>query len=311
MKENKVNKSVSTSTNKLIQSITKDRYSANKKSLSSPKTTFLNLNDIFTPYYNNKNINNRYYYKNPQFFNSSSIKSQIDFLLTNIKNNPNYLTIKNSSSTTLKKLPKLKTLKNEKTNSQLPSPRDIEEKIFPNISITPSNNYNIKFINNNNISNDVEQKEEYMYKNIFSKSPLFKPRPRFIDNKLNLIYCENEKQYKIIMERRNKQMKEKGTILKFQEDSEKIKNRVTDIKSKIKFMKSVMDFSYPGLMISKIKSWGKEFQNQNHNNEKLTPFEEQKMQIKRKNILRTNYLKQNMQVFPITSYNYFNRLSNK
>lgn len=301
MKENQVNKSVSTSTNKLIQSITKEHNSATKKSLSSPKTTFLNINEFFTPYnYNKNNINNRYYYKNPQFFNRESIKSQIDFLLTNVKNNPNYQTIKSESVSTLKKLPKIKILKNKKTNSQLPSPRDVDEQIFPNISITPSNNNsNIKFMNNN-ISSDVDQKDEYIYNNIFSKSPLFKPKPRFLDNKLNLIYSENEKQYNLIMARRNKLMKEKGSILKFDKDSEKIKDRVNDIKSKIKFMKSVMDFSYPGLMISKIKSWGKDFQNQNcQRNEKLTPFEEQKMQIRRKNILRTNYLKQNMQVFPI------------
>lgn len=301
MKENQVNKSVSTSTNKLLQSITKEHNSATKKSLSSPKTTFLNINEFFTPYnYNKNNINNRYYYKNPQFFNRESIKSQIDFLLTNVKNNPNYQTIKSESVSTLKKLPKIKILKNKKTNSQLPSPRDVDEQIFPNISITPSNNNsNIKFMNNN-ISSDVDQKDEYIYNNIFSKSPLFKPKPRFLDNKLNLIYSENEKQYNLIMARRNKLMKEKGSILKFDKDSEKIKDRVNDIKSKIKFMKSVMDFSYPGLMISKIKSWGKDFQNQNYQrNEKLTPFEEQKMQIRRKNILRTNYLKQNMQVFPI------------
>lgn len=301
MKENQVNKSVSTSTNKLIQSITKEHNSATKKSLSSPKTTFLNINEFFTPYnYNKNNINNRYYYKNPQFFNRESIKSQIDFLLTNVKNNPNYQTIKSESVSSLKKLPKIKILKNKKTNSQLPSPRDVDEQIFPNISITPSNNNsNIKFMNNN-ISSDVDQKDEYIYNNIFSKSPLFKPKPRFLDNKLNLIYSENEKQYNLIMARRNKLMKEKGSILKFDKDSEKIKDRVNDIKSKIKFMKSVMDFSYPGLMISKIKSWGKDFQNQNcQRNEKLTPFEEQKMQIRRKNILRTNYLKQNMQVFPI------------
>lgn len=301
MKENQVNKSVSTSTNKLIQSITKEHNSATKKSLSSPKTTFLNINEFFTPYnYNKNNINNRYYYKNPQFFNRESIKSQIDFLLTNVKNNPNYQTIKSESVSTLKKLPKIKILKNKKTNSQLPSPRDVDEQIFPNISITPSNNNsNIKFLSNN-ISSDVDQKDEYIYNNIFSKSPLFKPKPHFLDNKLNLIYSENEKQYNLIMARRNKLMKEKGSILKFDKDSEKIKDRVNDIKSKIKFMKSVMDFSYPGLMISKIKSWGKDFQNQNcQRNEKLTPFEEQKMQIRRKNILRTNYLKQNMQVFPI------------
>ena len=302
MKENKVNKSVSTSINQLIQSINKENNSANKKSLSSPKTTFLNLNEFLTPYnYNKNNINNRYYYKNPQFFNRESIKSQIDFLLTNVKNYPNYQTIRNESSSASKKLPKIKTMKIEKTISQLPSPRDVDEKLFPNISVTSSNNnYNIKLINNNNISNDVEQKDEYIYNNIFSKSPLFKPRPHYLDNKLNLIYSENENQYNLIMARRNKLMKEKGSILKFDKDSEKIKDRVNDIKSKIKFMKSVLDFSYPGLMISKIKSWGKDFQNQNsRNNEKLTPFEEQKLQIKRKIILRNNYLKQNIHVLPI------------
>jgi len=303
MKENQINKSVSTNTNKLTQSINKERYSATKKSLSSPKTTFLNLNEFFTPYYNKNNINNRYYYKNPQFFNKSSIKSQIDFLVTSIKNNPNYQTIKNESTPSSKKLPKLKTLINEKANSQLTSPRDIDEQneqIFPNISITPSNNSNIKLMNQNNISNDMDQKDQSIYNNVFTNFPLFKPRPRFLDNKLNLIYCENENQYRLIMARRNKLMKEKGTILKFEKDSEKIKDKVNDIKTKIKFMKNIMDFSYPGLMISKIKSWGKDFQNPNNkSNEKLTPFEEQKMQIKRKNILRTNYLKQNMYIFPI------------
>ena len=303
MKENKVSKSVSTSTtNKLIQSIAKEHNSANKKLLSSPKTTFLNINEFFTPYnYSKNNINNRYYYKNPQFFNRESINSQIDFLLTNVKNNSNYQTIKSESISNLKKLPKIKSMKNEKAISQLPSPRDFDEKILPNISVTSSNNnYNIKLINNNNISNDVEQKDEYIYNNIFSKSPLFKPRPHYLDNKLNLIYSENENQYNLIMARRNKLMKEKGSILKFDKDSEKIKDRVNDIKSKIKFMKSVMDFSYPGLMISKIKSWGKDFQNQNsRNNEKLTPFEEQKLQMKRKIILRNNYLKQNIHVLPI------------
>ena len=292
------NKSVSTSTTKLIQF----RKIDNNKSYSTNKTSILYLNDASENNYA-RNNNYRYYYKKPEFYNTSNIQKQIDFLVTNIKNKDKFITFKNEPISTFKKIPKLKSvdgikkinltkLKNTKTidNFDLPSNELNKNKTkFPQISIIPSS------------SNDSKQKNnnlDYLYKSIFSKSILFRPKPLYIDNKLNLLYSENESQYKQLMEKRIKLANEKGIFLRFDADSEKIKERVNNIKTKIKFMKSVMDYSYPSFLLTKIKKWGKELQ-KNKTEEKLTPFEEQKNKIKDRNILRTNYFQNNIKVFPV------------
>jgi hypothetical protein len=219
--------------------------------------------------------------------------------------------VKNDSSNSFKILPKLKSLnnletkfgiknvKNEETSfdSTLNNKNDSNLKL-PNISISTTN-LNKKKLNINNLE-DSEQKRkevEYDYRSIFSSSNLFKEKVRYIDNKLNIVYCQNESQYKFIMEKRNKLLKN-GSVLKFEEDSEKVKGQVKDIKEKIKFMKNVMDFSYPGFMLTKIKSWEKNLSNQKHDT-LPTPYENQKNQIKKRNNLRTDYLKQNLKIFPL------------
>ena len=296
----KKNKSVSTSTSKLIL----PKKLNNKKSISTNKSSILYLNDIPDINYSKHN-NYRYFYKKPEFYNSSNIQKQIDFLVTNIKNKDKFISIKNESISSLKKDPKLNSfngiknrnlteLKSEKTidNYELPYKRFNTNNIkFPSISIISSSSNDLGHKNNN---------LDYLYRSIFSKSILFRPKPRYIDNKLNLIYSENESQYKLLMEKRSKLMNEKGLFLRFDDDSEKIKERVNDIKTKIKFMKNIMDYSYPSFMLTKIKAWGKELQ-KNKTEEKLTPFEEQKNMIKNRNTLRTNYFQTNLQVFPVIS----------
>ena len=296
------NKSISTSTSKLIIS----KKPNNKKSLSTNKTSILYLNDI--PDINFMKHNNyKYFYKKPEFYNDSNIQKQIDFLVTNIKNKDKFITIKNESISSLKKIPKLNSfdgfkirnlteLKKTKTieNYDLPFNginKNNNNTKFPKISIIPSSSNYLKQKNNN---------LDYLYRSIFSKSILFKPKPRYIDNKLNLLYSENESQYQLLMEKRSKIMNEKGFFLRFDEDSEKIKERVNVIKTKIKFMKNIMDYSYPSFMLTKIKIWGKELK-KNKTEEKLTPFEEQKNIIKNRNILRTKYLQKNLKVFPVIS----------
>ena len=308
MKLNKFNKSVSTSPNKTLGKLNKKK-SIIKKPISIKLPSFLNLNEILESKQDNK-INDRYYYKNPQFLNSSNIQNQIDILLTNFNNNTHNTIIKNDSSNSLKILPKIKSLKNLKTNANLNNEKSRKTSFdsslynnnninrFPVISASTSH-FNNKRLSINN-SNDSEQKIrdiEFDYKSIFSSSKLFKEKNRYIDNKLNIVYCQNEAQYKLIMERRNKLLK-KGSVLKFGEDSEKVKEQVNDIKDKIKFMKNVMDYSYPGFMLTKIKQWEKHLASQK-TDDIPTPYENQKNQIKRRNILRTNYLKQNLKIYPI------------
>ena len=74
-----------------------------------------------------------------------------------------------------------------------------------------------------------------------------------------------------------------------EEDTEKVKEKVSDIKNKITFMKSIMDYSYPSFLLAKIKIW-KQNLKEIKGEEKLLPQEEQKNQIKYKNNFMNNYL---------------------
>ena len=274
--------------------------SDHKTSFSKNKTSMFYLNNIAETNDSN-HINYSYLYQKPESNNSSNIQKQLDLLLTNIKDKNRHIKIRNVPISSLKKIHILNSF-DRMRNRNLDKITNIKTNY--NLYSNWSNNNNIKSPKLSIVSSpskDFEKKNnnfKYLYRNIFSKSILFKPKPRYIDNKLNLVYSENESQYKLLIKKRTKIMKEKGIFLKYDEDCKKIKKRVDDIKTKIKFMKSVMDYSYPTFMIKKIKVWGKELQ-KNKSEEKITPSEEQKNKIKNRNILRTKYLQQNLQVFPI------------
>ena len=317
MKSTKISKSVCTSTtpDKTINSNNPDKTvkslinepKTEKKLINHYKPLILNFTDNFN-INNNTNIKGRFYYKNPEFYNSTNIQNQIDFLVTNIKNKPN----KTISFDLPSPLPKIKkndvptSLKSniKKRKSSLDSSKNVVndqklENIFPNISTTTSVNFNSKNLYNNSRGSEPKIKgDDYFYRNIFTNASLFKKRPHYIDNKLNLIYSQNESQYRLIINRRNKEMKEKGNYFTIEEDSEKIKNKLNSVKTKIKFMKNIMDYSYPNLMINKVQTWGKSLQCHKYD-DKLTPIEEKNLLIKKRNIIRTNYLNQNLKILPV------------
>ena len=312
MKKIKINKSVSTITNtsNSVKSLLKKNPSDKKLILKNP----LSMNFIdFLGTNNYKNIIGKFYYKDPEFYNNTNIQNQLDFLVTNINNNQ-YNTLKSKSLCSIKKLPKLKSyndiddiksqkIKSRKSSCDSPSNDSKTNKKglgnkFPNISTISSVNFSQKNLNKSNKFNIKTKDDDFFYKNIFSKAPLFKIKSSIIDNKLNLVYCENESQYKRIMKRKKNLIKNKGTLLNIEEDSEKIKNQVNTIKTKIKFMKNIMDYSYPNFLLTKIKTWGKNLKSNNYD-EKLTPIEEKNLLIKRRNNIRTKYLSEDLKVLPL------------
>jgi len=231
----------------------------------------------------------RFYYKNPQFLNDSNIKKQINILLTNVTNNKNK-----------EELPKIIFDKNDEVNeiNEIKNKylKTEENEILPKIRIHKRKRFNISNIINDNSksSNNINKSVDYTYKSIFPNDNLFKGKTKYIDNKLNLIYCQNESQYKYIMEKRKKL---KGANI-IEEESEKINNRLNNIKTKVKFMKNVIDYSYPSFLLAKVQIWKKNMA-KNKGEEKLLPQEKQKNQIKNRNIIMTNYLKKNFKVYPI------------
>lgn len=295
MNKNKSNKSISTDMNISLRLPLKSKSNL-KKPISIKFPHILSLNYII----NNNNIRNnniKDYYKNPQFLSSSNLQNQINILLTNINNKKKTNNIhRNESFESIKKLPKIKTSNNLEKSTDISYDSTLN---YRNQSININKFPNVSSQSDYSINNDFNQKlndVNFIYKNIFTKSPLFKEKARYIDNKLNMVYCQNESQYKLIMERRNKL--NNGSVLKFGEDSEKIKGQVEDIKTKIKFMKNIMDYSYPGFMLTKIKAWGKNISNQKID-DIPTPVEERKNQLKKREILRSNYLKKNFNIFPL------------
>jgi len=231
----------------------------------------------------------RFYYKNPQFLNDSNIKKQINILLTNVTNNKNK-----------EELPKIIFDKNDEVNeiNEIKNKylKTEENEILPKIRIHKRKGFNISNISNDNSksSYNINKSVDYTYKSIFPNDNLFKGKTKYIDNKLNLIYCQNESQYKYIMEKRKKL---KGANI-IEEESEKINNRLNNIKTKVKFMKNVIDYSYPSFLLAKVQIWKKNMA-KNKGEEKLLPQEKQKNQIKNRNIIMTNYLKKNFKVYPI------------
>ena len=312
MKLNKFNKSITINIDDSAQTVNEENSNFKKPIfLNEEKSNFkkpiflkdpkyLKLNEIYEPNYK-KMIKYKFYYKNPQFLNNSSIQSQIDVLLTKINNNnshslkifPKKLTISNDSQKTYRNMDKLRKSRYYSTYKNINKNNDINK--LPNIC-TP---LSVNFKNNLNMSGGKINDVKTEYKNIFPNAPLFKQKSPLIDNKLNIIYCQNESQYKFLLEKRMKLFNKEGRVFRLEEDSQKIKGQIDDIKTKIKFMKNIMDYSFPSFMLTKLKSWEKNLVIHKKTYQELTPVEKRKIQIKQKNIIRNNYLKHNLNVFPL------------
>ena len=100
----------------------------------------------------------------------------------------------------------------------------------------------------------IRENDEYFYKIVFKTKPLFKLEQKMvIDNKLNMIYAENEQQYKNIIEKEYKRLISEGKKVKSKNVAPSIKLKLNEAKKRIQFMKGIMDYSYPGFVLSKIK----------------------------------------------------------
>lgn len=134
-------------------------------------------------------------------------------------------------------------------------------------NITTTNNNTTNFSNSNLEKNStkiklapikirqtsvITSKNEHLYKKIFPKK--FIERSMGIDNKLNILYSESKEQFdknliKRRLEKKAKDHFEHGSSINENESQD----RIDKIKSKIDFMKGVSDYSYPQVILFKIK----------------------------------------------------------
>ena len=132
------------------------------------------------------------------------------------------------------------------------------------------------------------------YNRVFKMKPLFKKIKPVVDNKLNMRYAENEEQYKNIMEKDSKALLLQGKKVKNKIPSDYIKIKVDDIKTRIRFMKGIIDFSFPVFVLTKIKAIDKKLKKENESRYKSkdyrSPVEKRNIINNKRNRDRNAYL---------------------
>ena len=102
-------------------------------------------------------------------------------------------------------------------------------------------------------------KDMYLYKKIFFYSDKKKAIKSDIglDNKLNIIYSENEKQYRQNLDKLNKIYKRLGKKKIYTLEPSQSENKVKSLQKRVEFMKRVVDYTYPDMVLTKIKEQDK------------------------------------------------------
>lgn len=201
-----------------------------------------------------KSLSPTNYYKDPFFLNEFNLKSQLLIL---------------------------RAINNEKTNIN----KAFMEENLPTIySLTNNSIYSRK---HNFDINDY-------YNRVFKMKPLFRKIKPVVDNKLNMRYAETEEQYKKLIEKENKVLLSQGKKIKNKNTSVYITKKVDDLKTRIRFMKGIIDFSFPGFVLTKIKAIDKKLKKENEKRYKSkdfsSPVEKRNLTQNKRNEERKAYL---------------------
>ena len=102
-------------------------------------------------------------------------------------------------------------------------------------------------------------KDMYLYKKIFyyaDKKKTIRPK-KGLDNKLNIIYSENESQYKQNINKLNEIYKLLGKKKIYNIELSQSENKVKSLQKRVDFMKRIVDYTYPDMVLTKIKEQDK------------------------------------------------------
>ena len=107
-------------------------------------------------------------------------------------------------------------------------------------------------------------------------------------------YAENEEQYRNIIEKEKKILLSQGKRVKNKNVSEHINIKMNEIKKRIRFMKGVMDFTYPGFVLTKIRAIDRQLKREDDIHNKLheyhCPVEVRNLSKTKRNNDRRKYL---------------------
>ena len=102
-------------------------------------------------------------------------------------------------------------------------------------------------------------KDMYLYKKIFYYCDKKKKirTEKVLDNKLNIIYSENELQYQQNMNKLNEIYKLLGKNKVYDIEPSKNESKVKNLQKRLEFIKRVVDYTYPDMVLTKIREQDK------------------------------------------------------
>ena len=139
-----------------------------------------------------------------------------------------------------------------------------------------------------------EGREINLYKRIFyffaEKKKKYARNIKIIQNKLNIDYAESEEAYEQKLNKHNLELIKKGEKIKHFSGPTFSEVQLKDLQKKVKFMKSVVDYSYPDMVLFKVKQTEKLLKIKNNGNKILEPFKIKDLKLKKKEKLMKDYL---------------------
>ena len=108
----------------------------------------------------------------------------------------------------------------------------------------------------------MESRDMFLYKKIFyyfreKKKKFKRDEKKYINNKLNIDYAENEEAYEQRLIKNNIKLLEKGEKIKHFSGPTFSDLKLKELMTKVKFMKNIVDYSYPDMVLFKVKQGDK------------------------------------------------------
>ena len=143
-----------------------------------------------------------------------------------------------------------------------------------------------------------EARDEFLFNKIFNSAFNRKLPKRFelIDNKLNIFYAENENQYDEKLKKINNKLRLKGKRVVHEVGPTKDQVRLDKIKTTLSFIKKIFDYSYPNMVLSKVRKKGKYHDKRALTEMNIPPYKRAELLARKRNDILGKYLQMSINV---------------
>ena len=144
----------------------------------------------------------------------------------------------------------------------------------------------------------IEARDEFLFKKIFYEGDIKNRLKRrdVIDNKLNIFYAENQKQYNKNLIKFNEKLKLKGRRVLHEVGPTPTEGKLSTIQNKMNFMKKIVDYAYPNMVLARVRESEKAYKKHSSNEFNMPPFKKAEIKYKRNNKYLGDYLRESIKI---------------